>query len=841
MDTRTCIRYVSFTPTLCLVGSCSFVSILILRAGCNSWAEWIGKFPCHASQLRRAVLTADGWMYRRFWDVYQRWPWKLAIICDVRATLESRLKVANELLTEDCMDCLDEFFCRRLRSMYDWWATAGDMCRDRFFLSAILAWAWSVLIHIAQVEGRHAQNRRTHDTRSTLRQLVSNFVNREAQTVRKALAQMRDLIDRPGIGNALPLVVSSTSDSAFIQRMSSIGRSLDQWEVLRARESAHGRNNFRNTYESTVAYKSQLLALPDDEYRRIVNIATMTKHTAKRASSAKKASTVQLARTTVPPPESSEPRRHCHAALNSHNEWIANPPDNLEFPTFGDASSSKPLTAPIVGPAILSAVIKNTKGGAEAVRSNYTHLVTHIGSGLLKPEQQMPTKVKYPKMCTALCNTRYPQSVHNLLCRFVDALDKFRNTVIGQPYRTPLYDLLIACVVHTSCPESLPIVRFALLPISSARSGTESQTFTFTQLEPRSCVAALGPYAGTILDVVYEPHVLPKCGAPSNLLAPTQGVMTQLCESKFIAYLVDATCASVDTVRKISVYRLTHSYAPDVHRLDVFVVGTEAAIGICDIDLDVPPPGRPRPAAPPKRSDEKSFFDSSSSSSSSDADEPALAPPPLPDASPLPDDPMYGILGGAEDEFRDVLLDDEREPCSGSDVSEDDAVDDRDDDDAAVVDPLAEPHVVVPFPPPPHDLVSIVDWGRSFSVRELETGLAYMGARIDGIKVFAGSVHIGTIRCRWGKLLIAECCHKAVDMPPARRAGAKASAKASASAIQLKRTKCRISIGIPSENVADRLVAERTLFLWLIAGTCCNSCDHINMARRLQAESRGNQ
>ena len=142
-------------------------------------------------QLRRMLLTADAWVYQRHWKTLFGYPWRLAIIADLRATLEMRL-VEAELFLAACLWCLDPYWGRRFRALFPH-VTAHELCTDRFYQKLFFNWVRSVLVHIGVVENIHAANRINSCAKNAWHNFVGKFVNQEAASHRRVRARMLEL------------------------------------------------------------------------------------------------------------------------------------------------------------------------------------------------------------------------------------------------------------------------------------------------------------------------------------------------------------------------------------------------------------------------------------------------------------------------------------------------------------------------------------------------------------------------------------------------------------------------------------------------------------------------
>jgi hypothetical protein len=81
-------------------------------------------------------------------------PWLVASVIDPRRTMESRLGVAEQILGLP-LEQVDEWFGKVMLTL----VRDADSMFEPAFQSAILSWAWSVHLTIAQIEFQHGRNR----------------------------------------------------------------------------------------------------------------------------------------------------------------------------------------------------------------------------------------------------------------------------------------------------------------------------------------------------------------------------------------------------------------------------------------------------------------------------------------------------------------------------------------------------------------------------------------------------------------------------------------------------------------------------------------------------------
>ena len=82
--------------------------LLCRKCLCADMTELRAKHPQFVAQLRRMILCADAWIFRKHEMEADQWPWKLSMIGDSRVSVERQMKVAQELFSSQRC-CLDEF------------------------------------------------------------------------------------------------------------------------------------------------------------------------------------------------------------------------------------------------------------------------------------------------------------------------------------------------------------------------------------------------------------------------------------------------------------------------------------------------------------------------------------------------------------------------------------------------------------------------------------------------------------------------------------------------------------------------------------------------------------
>ena len=101
------------------------------------------------------IVIFVGWMHRRHWCDFVRFPWKLAVVAHVSARAELQESIWEEWWRRSPW-CLDIYFSGKLRLLLTGPREVFDTVECYEF---ILAWAHSIDLTTAQVEFRHARQK----------------------------------------------------------------------------------------------------------------------------------------------------------------------------------------------------------------------------------------------------------------------------------------------------------------------------------------------------------------------------------------------------------------------------------------------------------------------------------------------------------------------------------------------------------------------------------------------------------------------------------------------------------------------------------------------------------
>ena len=467
-----------------LAGSGSRLQLLFRRAQCASIRQLIINKPEWAAMLRRVFLNIDAWIYKRFVLKYKAWPWPVVRIADLRLPWADRLATAVLLLGERCLMCLDEFFTRRLRSLYPF-VLACEFVTDRFWLNCMRDFAVLVVLHIAAVETRHARNRRSSKLGETWSNFVSRYVVQEAQSVRNVRKKMWGIID-PFL-EPLPAPASYDWLLQSVLKARRTHKPLEVYQKQYNRERRiDGEKVFVTTDEYRTAVRTAFVALSATERQRIDALAEMTTALGRQNRNVNDAQIQSVSAAA----SASEPVRHGLPMLNLVNEWIAQPSPSL--PTLGESLAmpvmrTLPVNTPSVHKSLYNVVVSKTIGKVEGVVSNFESLVTILGTGSLPPQLAIPIRVVHPEQCatSGLCVLKHPPRYHLFHDAIVRQFDEYRKQNKWTPAQLPMHDLVLAFVLSPKSPNvGESVVRFAVVSACSGQHGNNPPLFLFHQLDP---------------------------------------------------------------------------------------------------------------------------------------------------------------------------------------------------------------------------------------------------------------------------------------------------------------------------------------------------------------------
>ena len=779
-------------------GRCSRLLLVIRFWGCETLAELVEQFPETAMLIRRLVQVCDAWVYRRLWKQYASWPWLIAAVADVRNTLEYRLGIAASFIRSPCRFCLDEFFLRRLIEKFPM-LTPIEFVTGPLWQTFIYNSAVSIMLHIATIETRHARNRRTHAVGTNLVTFISKYLVQEAAHIQRSLLGVVHLHNTRG--SDVPERADDAQHSpAFMRRISACLRQMNTQQVMQLRERVMGLKLPRDQ----TSVRERLVSLEAHDYELLDHIAQSTVAIA-RANSAAKHPLSRSHIGVIATASSSEslrpsPCRYDSGLLNSLNAWIAVPPEDLSLPAQTDELALPSIDDPPVSVAIFNSVVSNTFGKGTGLHSNYKFLVSHVGTGLV---DDIKTTVVYPKQCNALCEGRSPVTQHQFLAYFREVLDKFRNSTFGKTTRVPCADPLFAFKL-TPRAGGAPIVVFALMPIATGGFGMTKPTFTFELLKATSgSTDGDGSYIDLVLAMQYEDHIDMRCSYTHPSLfsnAQGHGTLKTFSEDEWVQHLFQA--APMNRLVWIQMVRLRHTpYIGDW--LDKFVV-VEKLEEVFHVDPSNLP--RKRRNVKPAASSSRMWVDRNVGALQPDHTEATM--PPLVDL-PCDDDCLELLERGAA---HNVLKDEDDRADDDDHWTEPPAAylnESSDDEPAEGADITA-----LDFPPPPHDLTSLMDWGTPFTLQQTVRGLAYVPCecRSDWYVWVAGR-RVGRLMSHGGKVLRGECGHHH----------------------DADKDRCRVSLAMRRQTTSELRDREVSIFRWLVQGYYTSQADHKASGRALEA------
>ena len=221
-----------------LLSSANHPRLLLLTRACRcaNMAELRTHYPDIVARLRRVLLAADSWVYRKHFMEYDDVPWKLSTIGDERVPMTVQMKVAREVFAlPDC--CTDEFFTRRLRLLFPWLIAAMLACP--FWSKAFQFWAGLIKLTICTLECRHGRNRRSCSG-SGWKNFQSSYCNREARTVLEEKVQeaatleiIRSLPDKTAVQPCTPPVAARCINDALLEQVKTSRKPFSAWKILR--------------------------------------------------------------------------------------------------------------------------------------------------------------------------------------------------------------------------------------------------------------------------------------------------------------------------------------------------------------------------------------------------------------------------------------------------------------------------------------------------------------------------------------------------------------------------------------------------------------------------------
>lgn len=137
-----------------------------------------------AARFRRALLLTAGETYRRHGKHFRSWPWKLASLVDPRVAFSKKQAVADMFVASQVC-CLPCGMARKLGEMR---LSSQDLLGS-LWQGIIWNWCIAISLSIADVEQKHARNRRTANPNSSWANFSAMYANMEATDIHYARAR----------------------------------------------------------------------------------------------------------------------------------------------------------------------------------------------------------------------------------------------------------------------------------------------------------------------------------------------------------------------------------------------------------------------------------------------------------------------------------------------------------------------------------------------------------------------------------------------------------------------------------------------------------------------------
>jgi hypothetical protein len=498
--------------------------------GCVSFDAWWRKFPLLAVRFRRLILVAEASFFRKIWKDYMTYPWQLCSVADLRIPLPHRLAAARRFL-EMPICCLDEFFSYRLRAQNPD-LTADELCSDRFWLAAILLWAWGVVISIMSIENEHAGNRQRVHGNNKFAGFAARYINSKSKTLQTLRNYHRKSMLEPTTSSAPS---PDTEDGTFLQKLQGCKRKVSPLTLFK-RERLHDNalsgmlhgDEFK-TAAWHAALKDEYEHLPPLKKARLHDIAALSniavdgRRVEARVNKNIDASLPQLAsspHTEFTAQQRAAPEYVVAASVfNSLDAWFSSGVSDL--PTFGDSHSDGHKHP--VSPPMLQAVIQQTPGRSTGVAKHFATIVGHTatGSDSSLRDHKFPASVQYPQRCPAICcqDSYEYWLMSNAILKECDAYRRGR----CKPCDFPCQDVVAA--FELTLIDGEQHVYFAAWPVATGRSANVDPVFVFMELSLSHGEYDVGNYGGIVLQHRRSDFVAPRFFTIVRARVRTRGVV----------------------------------------------------------------------------------------------------------------------------------------------------------------------------------------------------------------------------------------------------------------------------------------------------------------------------
>ena len=377
------------------------------------------------------------------------------------------------------------------------------------------------------------------------------------------------------------------------------------------------------------------------------------------------------------------------------------------------------------------------------------------------------------------------------------------------------------------CADEETFLRFALVPCASGPSGATAPIITFHRAQP-DADRPVGDYVGLCVTPAYLEHVVSSCAGPPIFHGGSpSGVLDPYAHDEWIKLLLKDVGCECSRIRGVM---LPSEPAP-LERLDVYRVTDGAGLLVIDIGPNAGPDPfpklKPQPKARPRGgadwlydSDDEAHKRKRRAAQHDDVI-------PLPSTVVQADDVILEMLGLTMDDVAGELAGAEMDGANGSDVGDVDTDDDADD-----LEYLVEPDDAAVFP----DLATvsmrnICEWGVGLTVDQILHGLLMYEFRVESSTwtVWMGTQLLGRI-CPQQGVIRGECAHPRLDVAPPPIILKSGKEKKQASNV----CKCRISLALRSDTLAELRLREADIVRWFVAGSLMNTQEHLDLAADLQ-------
>ena len=378
--------------------------------------------PDAVAFIRISFVNASTWSFIRGVARLKRWPWRIAIICDMRRSWEDRLNTALTFMSKK-LCCLDKGFCRRLRRRLGNDATLEMMLEvgvlSTPYLDIVWIWLCSVSGTTQDLELRHGRFRRWTCPQSKVPFFIANAVNMETvwnEVTRKHLLALIQDSAQKSIEDQ-PSQQPEQQPAQQPQRHSSLSALQDLHRECCARDRAMGLtfNPCSKEYWGRVREEFGDLGEAEQERRRVIaGQARAIAHAHRTiAAAAARLSASHPALTDAAP------------AVPALTDAAPAVPAQGRLRARGDCECRQPDTLPhLAGLQLGIDDLKQFRSGHDEEASHIQNLWRSSVDGLAKDEGDIPASVRAPRMCSGLCKKCAGPNQWSLFCQLQDAMSR---------------------------------------------------------------------------------------------------------------------------------------------------------------------------------------------------------------------------------------------------------------------------------------------------------------------------------------------------------------------------------------------------------------------------------